>query len=120
MNDYRMPQVELGDTVYWFPGATTTLDPHVAIVTGVGGRCVNVNLLVPNSYNMGIRDGVRHCSDPGAKAPELQESGGWMHRKEFWQLRAEREAAKAKAREEADARRIAAEQKLRREAVAAK
>ncbi len=72
-------KARLGQIVFWYPHGVRTGAPHVAIVTGVAVKSLNLNILSPMSYNFLIRDGVRHMSDPDAKKPELLECGAWEH-----------------------------------------
>src|SRR6266849_1519226 len=112
MNNFKPPNVELGFIVYWYdhPGG----QPHPAIVTALGNECICCNIFDPASYNMRIRDGVRHRCDPRAKQAEMQENGCWSHRGE-WKTECEaREKEMAARRLEADAR--AAEQAIREQA----
>lgn len=72
---YRMPSVELGDMVYWYPAGNTN-DPTSAVVTRLGHDNLNMNLFTPASYSMPIRDGVRHVSDPN-NSVEANIEGRW-------------------------------------------
>ncbi len=98
---YEMPKVDLGDTIYWFPGGNDTIDPHVAFVTRIARDNINVNILAPNSYNFMIRDGVRHCDDKRSPT-DLAESGGWLTRHDWRTRKAEREKAKQLQRQRQD------------------
>jgi hypothetical protein len=73
---YRMPEVEVGQIVHYYPGGITTR-PCAAMVTQADGNSVVVNIFMPNSYNAAIRDGVRHVSDPRTKDSERIENGLW-------------------------------------------
>lgn len=74
---FASPALERGDIVYWYDGGARSSAGHVAIVTNVGSATICVNIVDPNSYNMRIRDGVRHLDDPRARDSELQENGAW-------------------------------------------
>lgn len=74
---YEMPAVELGMPVYWFPDGDQSQQPFAGFVTKVGHDNVCVNILMPDSYNMRIKDGVRHMSDPLVRRKETQDAGGW-------------------------------------------
>lgn len=74
-----LPSVQVGDHVYWYPGGQTSEEPYAAVVTavGLGGQTLNLNLFDPLSYNLRIRDGVRHVSDPRCREVEFREQGCW-------------------------------------------
>lgn len=76
-NVYRMPFVEDGMMVHWYPDGDSRHQPHIAIVSAIGQDSVCVNIIMPNSYNFMIRDGARHVSDPRIKDAERRESGAW-------------------------------------------
>ncbi len=73
---YKMPLVELGEVVLYFEGGVKSR-PQAAIVSQVDGNSVVLNILLPNSYNFKIRDGVRHMDDPRTKDSEKIENGLW-------------------------------------------
>ncbi len=77
MTEYETAQ--LGDVVYWYPGGTREENPHVGIVTGLGLKALNINVLSPRSYNFLIRDGVRHIGDRAANPHDFAENGAWEH-----------------------------------------
>lgn len=70
---------ELGQMVYWYPDGDRHQEPLPAVVTGIGSNSLNLNIFDRNSYNLRIRDGVRHVDDPAMKRDEQRESGGWQH-----------------------------------------
>lgn len=74
-----LPCVQVGDQVYWYPSGQNSEEPYAAVVTlvGLGGQTLNLNIFDPLSYNLRIRDGVRHISDPRCKAVEFREQGCW-------------------------------------------
>lgn len=74
---FKMPAIELGDVVFWFPGGSESADPHVAMVTKVGAETIHLNVFATNTYNLLLRDGVRHLTDPNAKRFETSENGAW-------------------------------------------
>ena len=75
MSDFVSPVAELGDIVYWYD--TPDSQPQPAVVTNIGVKSLCVNIFDPSTYNMRIRDGVRHRKDPEARRPEMRESGCW-------------------------------------------
>lgn len=79
-----MPEVLLGETVFWFPGGQVTEPPQVAVVTGVGSDCVGLNVLAPWDDRVRSKEGVRHVDDQRAKSQELFEAGGWCHRSDYF------------------------------------
>jgi hypothetical protein len=74
---YRMPFVEIGMSVLWYPDGDTGHQPHPAFITAVGQDSVCVNIMAPNNYNFMIRDGARHVSDSRIKEAERKEAGAW-------------------------------------------
>ena len=74
---FKMPPVEVGQIILWFPHGEASAEPWPAIVTRVGHANLCCGIFSPTSYNLMIRDGVRHVSDPQAKKAELLEQGGW-------------------------------------------
>lgn len=87
MSQYEMPPVELGEVVFWYPSRPsrqknggTNPEPHVAIVTRLGNDNLCLNITSPTNYNFFLRDGVRHVSDPRAKAEEIHDGGLWDYR----------------------------------------
>ena len=84
---YKMPDVGLGQIVFWYPQGEISQEPHVAIVTRVAPNSLCLNILEPTNYNFRIADGVRHASDPRVKekTPDIVGHGGnpgsgaWAH-----------------------------------------
>src|SRR4051812_32307140 len=80
---YRMPDIRLGDTVYWFPSGNLASEPQAAFVTRIGHDTVCLNVLSPNSYTFVIKDGVRHVSDPKNRTVRFTDirdyPGAWDH-----------------------------------------
>ena len=74
---YRMPHVELGQIVWWYPAANKKTQPQPGIVSQVNPQSVCVNLVDPNTYTLLIRDGVKHADDPTIQFEERREMGGW-------------------------------------------
>ena len=74
---YKMPSVQVGDIVFWYPDGARTLAPFPAIVTVVGQSAINVNVFSQHQYNTRPQDGVRHIDDPLARDVELREQGAW-------------------------------------------
>lgn len=67
----------VGQMVWWFPGGRANEEPFAAVVTRVGNSSLNLNIFDPFSYNMRIRDGVRHVSEAEASRHEVGEEGAW-------------------------------------------
>lgn len=76
---YEMPAVEVGQLVIWFPTGAKSNDGLPAIVTNVHARTVALSVFSLNTYNLLLRDGVRHVGDPTSRQTELMESGAWDH-----------------------------------------
>lgn len=75
--EFKMPPVEAGMAVLWYPGGTRNEKPFAALVSAVGDRSIAVNLIQSNTYNFVLRDGVRHVADPDIRPTERHESGAW-------------------------------------------
>lgn len=71
------PTASLGDVVYWYPHGDLAVPPFAAVVTKVSAMSLCLNLFDPSSYNMLIRDGVKHVTDPTLRDPERREMGAW-------------------------------------------
>jgi hypothetical protein len=80
----KIPQVHIGETVYWYPQGMTGNKPIAAVVTDTGiehapgvysSLCLAA--LVPSFINLRCVDGVRHATDTQAKSAEVMESGVW-------------------------------------------
>ncbi len=68
--------VAVGDPVLWYLDGDAKLGPCPAVVTGIGpGLCLNI--LSKDSFNMRIRDGVPHVSDPRCGSDHMRDAGGW-------------------------------------------
>lgn len=91
----RLPAV--GDVVHWYPGSDRNQEPHAAVVSRAGEAVtVCVNVIDPGTYNMLIRDGVRHIDDPRSRTDHGKEAGAWD-----WTPRDKRIEALLEALEEA-------------------
>lgn len=77
MSEFVMPKAEMGDIVIWYPDGANTNNAHIALVLQVNQATLNINIFQPDRYNMTPKDGVRHTSDPRAKAAEMKENGSW-------------------------------------------
>lgn len=109
----KIPQVLIGEVVYWYPQGMTGNKPIAAMVTDTGielrpdvysSLCLAA--LVPSFMNLRCVDGVRHASDTQAKSNEVMESGVWERVEERGareQIRREREA-----KQEAEAKKAGA------------
>lgn len=85
---WDMPDVELGQIVLWYEGASRGVKPRAAIVSQVNGqrrdgrleaRSVALNLIEPNLHNMPLREGVRHVEDPDIGESDRTEAGAWAY-----------------------------------------
>ncbi len=75
---YKMPPVDVGMDVWWFPHGDKSMAPFAAKITRVGQDSVCVSIFHPDNYNLMIRDGVRHGSDPRSRDnEEVIQSGTW-------------------------------------------
>ncbi len=75
---YSMPKVDVGMDVWWFPHGDTTQSPFAAKVTRVGQDSLCLSIFHPDNYNLMIRDGVRHSSDPRSRDnDDVIQSGVW-------------------------------------------
>ncbi len=76
-DDFLMPRVYIGQIVCWYEGGSKGREPQAAIVTATHQRSLNLNIFDQRSYNMRVRDGVRHLNDPDARDSEKIEVGLW-------------------------------------------
>lgn len=77
MSDFRMPKVDVGDPVVWFPDGLETDAPVPAVVTHVGERTLAIGVVGKDWVALQPQDGVRHIKDPGLKIQEERTRGGW-------------------------------------------
>jgi hypothetical protein len=78
MAEFVMPEVEVGQDVWWYAQGDLGQPPCAAKVTGVGQGSLCLSIFQPASYNLAIRDGVRHVTDPRRRdSPDVLESGLW-------------------------------------------
>lgn len=79
METFRMPDVQIGDTVLWYPDANQSHDdtPSPAIVTRVSERTISVSVVGEGIPGLNCYDGVRHISDPSLRRAEIRANGGW-------------------------------------------
>jgi hypothetical protein len=66
----------VGEVVLWYPDCDRGAEPLAALVTG-SGETLNLNIFDRSSYNLRVRDGVRHAADPRSQNPAARESGSW-------------------------------------------
>ncbi len=71
------PLPSVGQIVCWYAGSDRNQDPHAAVVTSVGGDSVCVSIFDKSSYNLQIRDGVRHLDDERSRKDYGREVGAW-------------------------------------------
>lgn len=83
---YEMPAVEVGQIVTWFPTGAKSNDGLPAMVTKVSPRTVYLSVFGLNTYNLMLRDGVRHVGDAAARATEFLENGAWDHTAAHYRL----------------------------------
>lgn len=86
------PEVQIGDIVWWFPDQADDQRPYAAIVSSVGVRSVALHVVVQNTYNFIVRDGVRHKDDPSVRDHDISENGLWTHTQRTEELAELREA----------------------------
>lgn len=74
--EFTMPEVKLGDTVYWkrHPGSS----PSAAIVTAVGRTSLSLSVFVPGCHNLHVVDGSPHQDDPRVASRLDAEDGCWI------------------------------------------
>lgn len=89
---------EIGTIVQWYPDCDIHQQPYAAIVTNVGSSTVCLAIFDSTSYNLRIRDGVLHVSDPRTKNPEVRDAGAWdTHPRDVRLQELQREVAEIKA-----------------------
>jgi hypothetical protein len=81
---FKMPEIKIGTLVLFYVGADRTQVPAAAMVTGIGQRNVILSVFQPNTYNLLIRDGVRHMNDPDLNHnADIREMGGWDYTDDY-------------------------------------
>jgi hypothetical protein len=75
----KMPPVEVGETVLWYPGGAANEIPSPAVVTHVGAETLALSVLVKDCPVVSCVDGVRHLADPKLVLLEDRSSGAWDH-----------------------------------------
>jgi hypothetical protein len=84
---FVMPEIRVGTVVLFYVGADRNQVPQAAMVTGVGHRNLVLSVFAPNTYNLLIRDGVRHMHDPDLlHNVDTREMGGWDYTHEHRML----------------------------------
>lgn len=83
MSEFKMPAVELGDTVFWHLDGDDSVSPTAAIVTELGEQGISLAIVPPGTYNVQPRSGVPHCDDPRVRQMLDHDVGCWQHRDEF-------------------------------------
>ncbi len=74
---YAVPDVQIGQTVYWYPDNKRSQKPSVAFVTDVGVRTVDIAMLQHGIPQVFCKEGVRHIDDPKARESEVNQNGCW-------------------------------------------
>jgi len=90
----KLPHIEIGQRVNWYPHGDTTMRPFAAICTSAGHDNICVAILVPNQRTLNVHDGVRFVGDERAMPPELLEEGCWDYSDETKRLMALERAVK--------------------------
>lgn len=75
--EYVMPPIHRGVTVFWYPDNKRSTSPHIAVVTHVDQRSLQLTLLPTGIRQLSVRDGVRHVDDPKTKEMEMVRTGCW-------------------------------------------
>lgn len=70
---------ELGDPVYWHPGADENLTPLPGVVVALGVRTVDLSVFSSSLHGIVPTEAVMHMDDPNART-ERNGGGGWRHR----------------------------------------
>lgn len=79
MDDFKMPKVKLGATVYWHGDADEGSPPMLALVTERGEKGINLAIIPPGSYNIQPMSGVPHADDPRVQKLLDRDAGCWQH-----------------------------------------
>lgn len=72
---FKMPEVEIGLDVWWYPSESH--DPHAAKVVRFGDRRVDLALFAPGTAGSRPKDGVPHKDDPTRKKEDSR--GFWVY-----------------------------------------
>jgi hypothetical protein len=81
LEHFLMPKPLVGDIVWWFVDANTTVHPRPCIVVEVGLNTLKLVDLAPGTCGTSRR-GVRHVNDPIlSRALEAKGNGGWDFRR---------------------------------------
>lgn len=84
-----LPTVRIGDVVYWYGTRGPNAHPLPAIVVGVDGTALVLN--VQDKNRVTTKPGVLHGSDSSLKnwpADDLARQGFWGSREDHWELEA--------------------------------
>ena len=76
--EWKMPDVELGDIVFWSWNSES--EKSSAIVTRVGTRTIAVSIIVDSMHDFVLRGGVRHVEDPHLQKNPQHDAGCWQHK----------------------------------------
>jgi hypothetical protein len=80
---WKMPDLDVGQTVLWYPDANSSREGHVADVTAVFDRAIECVSRTTSSVGQ-FRDSVRHIDDPSLiLKPNLRPYGGWDYTDEW-------------------------------------
>lgn len=90
MSDWKMPAVELGEVILWYPDGSPADHAMPAIVTRVGMSSVDLAIISGESCSLTHLQEVRHLRDPGRTESTAPGVWGWgPHRLQLEVLRAE-------------------------------
>lgn len=77
MNDFKLPNIEVGEVVLWYPTANRYEEPAVAFVTHRGERTLALSVIVKDMPTLHCVDGVRHVDDPALLKIKDPPAGAW-------------------------------------------
>ena len=94
-DDHTPLRVRKGQTVGWYPRGNLRQEPHLAFVTAVYERTLDLSVLHRGHRQFTTYEGVRHVADERPRPSERREMGGWDVLPEGKELNALRTAFQA-------------------------
>jgi hypothetical protein len=97
---FRMPPVEVGQTVLWSHGPNDSSPPGPAVVVQVGDASIAVVMHAKDRRDHILHSGVRHRDDPFLRAHPAHDGGCWDLTPRDKQLNALLEAFESKPKKQ--------------------
>lgn len=74
---FKMPPVEVGEVVLFYPDGDKKNDPSPAVVTHIGEQALALAAIVQDTQNLNPLYGVRHVADPSLVKADVRSHGAW-------------------------------------------